>query len=380
MPLFQEYHEQSIGSDQDFTEIESMPERSLSCVILDDDRIDAEYLAYQLKQIENYKFDIVSAKSIEEARRVTQSRVFDLYLIDFWMGHETSIAFINELASQRNHKSIVLLSSLEEDRFQEMGLRAGAVQFLSKSELTPVNLESCIRSARSTAEKLENRDDQLKSASFRNKADIEWMSNWTRNLLKQFQNSSMALGKSIASSENLLTLQHDIEHVSKRLQLVAEIDGQSLDRCDLLTTLKKFQASIRESSHLLQVLRYPPSVELSISEEGLAQVFETILELLQQGVSSKQSITLSSETDSHSLELIFATSKFTNFHNAQLALLKTQSLVSLDTIMSTERDESIQTAQMLLETCGGNIRFSSKGSEIKLIVRLPYKNSIHKKN
>lgn len=138
--LNESFAERAEQADADITQV-----RELSCLILDDDLIDAEYLVYQLNRIETVRANTAIATSVEQAKQLLDLYNFDLFLIDFWLSSQTSIAFINELATSLNNNAIIVLSSLEGDRIREIGLRAGAVQFLSKCDVTPDSLAQCIK-------------------------------------------------------------------------------------------------------------------------------------------------------------------------------------------------------------------------------------------
>jgi response regulator of citrate/malate metabolism len=90
------------AQNSDQTDVDIAHIRDVNCMVLDDDFIDAEYLVYQLQHINGYRFDVAVAKSVEEAHQQLETRDIDLFLIDFWLAHETSIAFIDEIAHERH--------------------------------------------------------------------------------------------------------------------------------------------------------------------------------------------------------------------------------------------------------------------------------------
>lgn len=120
--------------------------KTLSVLLVDDDEVDAKYICWLLGCIGRYRFDIVHVTSSEEALRADSGRRFDLYLVDFWLMHETSIPLISELGELHTRAPIVVLTNLNSGDIEDLGMRAGALGFLGKGDLSEKALELVISS------------------------------------------------------------------------------------------------------------------------------------------------------------------------------------------------------------------------------------------
>ena len=120
--------------------------KTLSVLLVDDDEVDAKYISWLLGCIGRYTFDIVHVTSSEEALRADSGRRFDLYLVDFWLMHETSIPLISELGELHTRAPIVVLTNLNSGDIEDLGMRAGALGFLGKGDLSEKALELVISS------------------------------------------------------------------------------------------------------------------------------------------------------------------------------------------------------------------------------------------
>ncbi len=128
--------------------------RSLSIMLIDADAVDAKYIRWLLESMARYQVQVVVAASMAEARRLSATRDFDVYLSDFWLNQETSIAFIREISVRQPRAGILLLTSLGSEDIEELGLRAGAHGFLTKFELSEKALELGISACLSRSEAL----------------------------------------------------------------------------------------------------------------------------------------------------------------------------------------------------------------------------------
>lgn len=108
----------------------------LTCLILDDDPFDCQYLAKLLSKLDDAKLRVFVAHNQTEARALCVAISFDVFLIDFWMGHETTVPFIDEITSNVETPRIIMISTFDEAEFYEIGRKAGAGQYISKNDLS----------------------------------------------------------------------------------------------------------------------------------------------------------------------------------------------------------------------------------------------------
>lgn len=119
----------------------------LSVMLVDDDEVDAKYVSWLLGCIDSYQFEIVHVTSSEAALAEDARRHFDLYLVDFWLMHETSVSLIGRLGRAFTRPPVVVLTNLANGDIEDLGLRAGALGFLSKGDLSEKALELVISSS-----------------------------------------------------------------------------------------------------------------------------------------------------------------------------------------------------------------------------------------
>lgn len=195
------------------------PQKQLSCLILDDDDVDIKYLTWQLGDIENLNFRITTANSLSEARKIAQSEVFDVYIVDFWLGFETTVPFIHEVSASGKCKGpIIVLSSLDTFDFQNIGLNSGATHFLSKNNLSAKVLETTIRSSMLISERVASSENKQAD-------EIEDMLSWTDDLLKDLHDIQNT-GKPTAHVNNTkgrnpveISMRSSIESLTKKIEL-----------------------------------------------------------------------------------------------------------------------------------------------------------------
>lgn len=360
--LNESFAERAEQADADITQV-----RELSCLILDDDLIDAEYLVYQLNRIETVRANTAIATSVEQAKQLLDQYNFDLFLIDFWLSSQTSIAFINELATSLNNNAIIVLSSLEGDRIREIGLRAGAVQFLSKCDVTPDSLAQCIKTTGALDDDAGKRQRLAKKPSAKNVKPRETFRAVHADRpsdRKELPRKPNQWGM-FAKLGSLLREEH-----TPHLPTESELTDKTQKRCELSSELRKFVNNKLESSCRIQVIGNFPTCELSVHAQDMQNIFGFIVGVLQEGISSVQSVNLSAEKNAGQAEIVFAVEKFTNFHNAKLALLKTQKMQCIESLFDDQQNEELNRFKHALGSVGGAIAFSSDSRTFKVKVRI----------
>ena len=113
----------------------------LVALLIDDDASDAAVfvrLAGRSKQIE---VDLKICLSLEEGRRISCERKFDLVFVDYWLGMQTSIEFIAEF-TRRHAAPCILMTGLDEPDIRRIAFRAGVRAFLSKEDLSTQAIEA----------------------------------------------------------------------------------------------------------------------------------------------------------------------------------------------------------------------------------------------
>ena len=124
------------------TNIFSAPEREkIHALLIDADALDSlavDEIAARSKQLE---IRITACRSLDEAETLVSQRRFDVVYLEYWLGSQTTIAFIHEMAA-RDSAPCIVLTDLDEPDIRRLAFRAGAHAFLSKDSLCPQALES----------------------------------------------------------------------------------------------------------------------------------------------------------------------------------------------------------------------------------------------
>jgi CheY-like chemotaxis protein len=117
------------------------PRRVVSVLYVEDDREDVYLLRRQLRALPSFEVQFSHAATVADARAMTAARRFDVVLCDFWLGHETTIAFIDDLKITADPSPVELVSSLDNEDIELIGRRAGAAGFVAKADLSAAAID-----------------------------------------------------------------------------------------------------------------------------------------------------------------------------------------------------------------------------------------------
>mgnify|MGYP001942492608 FL=1 len=128
-------------------------EAVLNVLIVDDDRVDQELVQRALKK-SNLDVTIHTAKTVDEGLEQYRKNTFDIILLDYRMPERDGIEMIQELEQEAQNTStaIVMMSSSEDEQLAIDCLKAGAQDFLMKSEVTGVRLRRAVLHAKTRFE------------------------------------------------------------------------------------------------------------------------------------------------------------------------------------------------------------------------------------
>lgn len=116
-------------------------------LVVDDSEMDREWIASQLAQMTEYDPIVERASSIEEAKELLETSVFDVALIDYQLGPGFGDEVIAHLDQTQKLCAAILVSGHDMSEVSLYGARAGAMAALSKDDLNPTLLETTIRFA-----------------------------------------------------------------------------------------------------------------------------------------------------------------------------------------------------------------------------------------
>lgn len=125
----------------------------MNVLIVDDDRVDQELVQRALKK-SNLDVSIHTAKTVDEGIEEYRKNTFDIILLDYRMPEKDGIEMIRELGEEAQNActAIVMMSSSEDEQLAIDCLKAGAQDFLMKSEVTGVRLRRAVLHAKTRFE------------------------------------------------------------------------------------------------------------------------------------------------------------------------------------------------------------------------------------
>ncbi len=119
----------------------SQEREGVRALLVDYDAEDAFAFSRLLARSRHIDFSVSLCGSVDAAERLLQTIAFDVVYVDYWLGFETAIPFIAEVA-RRNHAPIVTLTGVDSPDVRRCAYRAGAAGFLAKENLTVQTVES----------------------------------------------------------------------------------------------------------------------------------------------------------------------------------------------------------------------------------------------
>lgn len=124
-----------------------MWEQQIRVLIVDDDEDDFIITRDLIDEIPSASIEVEWVRSVDHARPKLTSGSFDIYLIDYRLGSESGLDLIREATAAGCRKPMILLTG-QGDRSVDMdAMRAGAADYLVKSQVTASFLERSIRYA-----------------------------------------------------------------------------------------------------------------------------------------------------------------------------------------------------------------------------------------
>ncbi len=140
-------------------------DKPINILLVDNDEAHFVLLRHLLDQIEGLKFKLDWEKTYQNGLNATARNDHDAYLIDYRLGGKFSgIDLIKEAVKHGCPVPLILLTGHGDRNLDLQAMKAGAVDYLSKEQLTPTLLERSIRYAieRKRSEKqLQQAHDEL---------------------------------------------------------------------------------------------------------------------------------------------------------------------------------------------------------------------------
>ncbi|WP_319531853.1 response regulator [uncultured Cohaesibacter sp.] len=357
----------------------------LSCFLLDDDPIDTRYLSWLLHQMGGFQLDIQSAHSLEDAKSICHDKGFDLYLLDYWMGEESSVSLLDQLSHERKGAStIVVLSSLDDQSFQELSLQSGADLFLAKQELSKKTLEAMLRNIVQVARKTQSVKDQRL-------LDAEKIGDWTKQLSGQldrahgFATLAMAALKAnnvenveqmlLQSLSQLAELRHEVSFLNQSMNALQKSDDINLKPFDVSALLAETVDDCQlEAEQCGKQLSFYEQVADSIilSDERLLKELVSILLRGSLRYAEEQSdVSVSYELGPEFLDIYI--SEFGASEEAEVSGydLVNPNAVQFADLFESDRAGNLLLAETVLQRLRGSWSIGKSGDNLEISCRIP---------
>lgn len=242
-------------------------------LLIEDDEDDYFLTSDYLSQCESPAFQLTWVTNSSDALDILQRKSFDLCLLDYILGAENAIDVLGVLKSNQITLPVVILTGQTDNAVDEMVMRAGAADYLQKSELESPRFMRTIRYAMVRRE-IENERVERQKVEQKNKAKDKFLAHlghelrtpltsilgYTELLLDEgrYPNVEQELSIIHTNGKHLLSLLNDLLDMSrlmaKRLELSRrdiELDGLMTDVYSLmnLTTKDKGLSLILDSDN-----------------------------------------------------------------------------------------------------------------------------------
>ena len=121
--------------------------KNIKLLIVDDDEDDYFLIMDHLNDIDDHTFDATWASTYHEGLELVLDPSFDICLVDFLLGNKTGLGLLSEVREKNVDTPIILLTGKGNRKIDNEAMRAGATDYLIKSELEAYTLERSIRYA-----------------------------------------------------------------------------------------------------------------------------------------------------------------------------------------------------------------------------------------
>lgn len=118
---------------------------SLKILIIDDDEDDFFITSEYIKSIPGSNFTVSWCYEYNEALTHITTGEYQLFFVDYYLGAKTGLDLIKEAMALKCEQPFILLTGIGNQKIDIEAMKAGAVDYLVKSEMDAEKLERCIR-------------------------------------------------------------------------------------------------------------------------------------------------------------------------------------------------------------------------------------------
>jgi len=221
-------------------------------LLIEDDEDDYFLTSDYLQQCEEPQFQLTWVTNSADAIDALQRRNFDLCLLDYLLGAENAVDVLDVLKSHQFNLPVVILTGQSDAKVDELVMRAGAADYLQKSEIETPRFMRTIRYAMVRRE-IENERLERNKVEQKNKAKDKFLAHlghelrtpltsilgYTELLIDDEKNSELEQELSIIHSngKHLLSLLNDLLDMSRILADKLELNIKEVNLSAFLTDI-----------------------------------------------------------------------------------------------------------------------------------------------
>ena len=357
----------------------------LSCLLLDDDPIDRRYVRWLLQQMDGFQFDVEIASSLKQAESLCAAKSFDLYLFDYWMGEDSSVSLVSSLRkSGGNGGTIVVMSSLDDDQFQDASLKAGADLFLAKQALSAKMLEGMLRNIAQIASK-------SRSEHHQKQLDADQISGWLKHLNGGLDQShgfavlaldALKAGRSEETEaligdalEQIASLRNEVSSVRAGLATLKKDDAVKLRPFDVSVLLAQVVEDCHyEAEQFGKSLSFCEHVADSIilsDERLLRELLIVMLRGAMRHSGDNANVAVSYELGPEFLEIFISEFGATEEQDSDVRKFDLSGTISLAYLFGAERAGSMLVAEHILQLLNGDWTVGYSGHNLEISCQVP---------
>jgi signal transduction histidine kinase len=122
-----------------------MVDHGVKVLLIDDDEDDALLIREWLAEIKTTSFIVDWAQTYQAAVETIVGNQHDVYLVDYRLGQRTGLEVLEKVKEGGNKTPVIMLTGIENRTIDEEAMRAGAADYLVKTQLNADLLERSIR-------------------------------------------------------------------------------------------------------------------------------------------------------------------------------------------------------------------------------------------
>lgn len=224
----------------------------IKILLVEDDEDDYFLTSDYLEQCESPKFELTWVTNSLDAVEALKTEDFDLCLLDYLLGAENAIDVLGVLKSNQFSLPVVILTGQSDATVDEMVMRAGAADYLQKSEIESPRFMRTIRYAMVRRD-IENERIERNKVEQKNKAKDKFLAHlghelrtpltsilgYTELLIDDARNSPFQQELSIIHSngKHLLSLLNDLLDMSRIMAEKLELNIKDVNLSAFLTDI-----------------------------------------------------------------------------------------------------------------------------------------------